>query len=155
MNRNFKWRMRWMGHVACAGKNSPCNIPWRPRRGVEVQLYTFFNLGTRWWWVVNATPRPLYPRERDAMPIVQETGWAPGQVWTCAENLALTGIQSPARAVRSESLYRLSYRGLRSMHRSDDFHIGLYVTWKLLNTDTRTQATIISYYQLVHKNSTE
>jgi len=22
------------------------------------------NLGTRWEWVVNATPRPLYPRER-------------------------------------------------------------------------------------------
>ena len=22
-----------------------------------------FNLGARWGWVVNATPRPLYPRE--------------------------------------------------------------------------------------------
>jgi hypothetical protein len=32
--------------------------------GVEVHLYPFFNLGARWWWVVNATPRPLYPRER-------------------------------------------------------------------------------------------
>ena len=26
--------------------------------------YSFFNLGARWGWVVNATPRPLYPRER-------------------------------------------------------------------------------------------
>jgi hypothetical protein len=26
-------------------------------------LYSFFNLGARWWWVVNATPWPLYPRE--------------------------------------------------------------------------------------------
>jgi hypothetical protein len=24
-------------------------------------LYSFFNLGARWGWVVNATPQPLYP----------------------------------------------------------------------------------------------
>jgi len=29
--------------------------------GVDLQIYSFFNLGTRWWWVVNTTPRPLYP----------------------------------------------------------------------------------------------
>jgi hypothetical protein len=42
-------------------------------------------------WVVNATPRPLYPQERDLVLIVQvqETGWAPGPVWTCAKNHAL------------------------------------------------------------------
>jgi hypothetical protein len=28
-------------------------------------------------WVVNATPRPLYPGVRDPVPIVQESGWAP------------------------------------------------------------------------------
>ena len=39
-------------------------------------------------WVVNATPRLLYPRERDPVPIVQEAGWATGPVWTGAENLA-------------------------------------------------------------------
>jgi len=32
----------------------------------------FLNLGTRWGWVVNSTPRPLYPLERDPIPIVQE-----------------------------------------------------------------------------------
>jgi hypothetical protein len=36
--------------------------------------------------VVNATPRPLYPRERDPVPILQEAGWALGPVWTGAEN---------------------------------------------------------------------
>ena len=41
-----------------------------------------------WGWVVNVTPRPLYPRERYPVPIVQEAGWAPGPVWTDAENLA-------------------------------------------------------------------
>jgi hypothetical protein len=31
---------------------------------------------------------------KDPVPIVQEAGWAPGPVWTGAENLALTGIRS-------------------------------------------------------------
>jgi hypothetical protein len=49
-----------------------------------------------------STPRPgpLYPREREPVPIVQETGWTPGPVWTRAENLAPTGIRSPDRPVR-------------------------------------------------------
>ena len=36
---------------------------------------------------VNATLRPLYPRERDPVPIVQEVGWASVPVWTGAQNL--------------------------------------------------------------------
>ena len=28
------------------------------------------NLGARWEWVANATPRPLYRREIDPVPIV-------------------------------------------------------------------------------------
>ena len=49
---------------------------------------------------------------KDPVPIVQETGCTPGQVWTGAENLAFTGIRSPDRPARSQSLYRLSYRAL-------------------------------------------
>jgi hypothetical protein len=58
-------------------------------------------------------PRPgrFTLRERDPVPIVPEAGWAPGPVWTAAENLVPTGIRSPVRPARSESLYRLSYRG--------------------------------------------
>ena len=41
----------------------------------------------------------------DPVPIVQEAGWVPGQVWTGAENLAPTGIRSPDRPARSESCY--------------------------------------------------
>jgi len=37
--------------------------------------------------------------------------WAPGPVWTCAENLAPTEIRSPDRPARSESLYRMNYPG--------------------------------------------
>ena len=46
----------------------------------------FLNLGARDEWVVNSTPRPLYPQEGDPVPTVQEAGWARGPVWTGAEN---------------------------------------------------------------------
>jgi len=41
------------------------------REGPEgEQSSSFFKLGARWGWMVNATPRPLYSRERDPVPIV-------------------------------------------------------------------------------------
>jgi hypothetical protein len=51
---------------------------------------------------------PLLPG-KESLPIVQEAGWAPMPVWIGAENLAPTGLRSPDRPVRSQSLYRLSY----------------------------------------------
>jgi len=39
-------------------------------------------------------PRPLFTPGKDPVPIVQDAGWAPGPVWTGAENLAPTRIQS-------------------------------------------------------------
>jgi hypothetical protein len=62
-------------------------------------------------WVVNATSRPLYPRERNSVPILYASGWAPGSVWTDAENIAPTVIRSPDRPARSQSICRLSYTG--------------------------------------------
>ena len=56
-------------------------------------------------WVVKTTPRLLYARERDPVPIVQENEWATGPVWTSAESLAPTGVRFPDRPARSESLY--------------------------------------------------
>ena len=56
-------------------------------------------------------PRPLFTPRKDPVPIVQEAGWAPGLVWTGADNLAPTGIQSPDRPTSSQLLYRLSYPG--------------------------------------------
>jgi hypothetical protein len=35
-------------------------------------------------------PGDITPRERDPVRIVWEAGWAPGRVWTGAENLAPT-----------------------------------------------------------------
>ena len=61
----------------------------KTQRGVEVYLYSFFTLGTRWRWLFNITPPPLYIWERDLAE------WVPGLVWTGVENFIPTGIQSP------------------------------------------------------------
>jgi hypothetical protein len=58
-----------------------------------------------------STLRPLYPPRKDPISSVQEAGWAPGPVWTGAENLAFIGIRCPDRPARSESLYWLRYLG--------------------------------------------
>jgi hypothetical protein len=45
---------------------------YRPRRaigGAEVQLYSSFNLGARWGWVVKATTWPLYPGKEIRYPL--------------------------------------------------------------------------------------
>jgi hypothetical protein len=57
--------------------------------------------GTRRGGGVSVTPRPLLTPGIDPVPIVEKAGWAPVLVWTGAENLALTGIQSPDHPTRS------------------------------------------------------
>jgi len=78
----------------------------------------FLDHGNRRWWGVIFTPRPLfYPRVRTG------THYTEGCVGPRAgldgfANLAPTGIRSPDRPVRSQSLFRLRYpariRPLRS-----------------------------------------
>ena len=80
----------------------------RGSRGIAL---TFDDHGTRRGWGFSVSPRLLFTPRKDPVPIVQEAGWAPGPVWTGAENLAPTGIQSPDRPARSQSLYRLRYPG--------------------------------------------
>jgi hypothetical protein len=61
-------------------------------------------------------PRPgRFTPEKDPVPIVQEAGWTSGPVWTDTEILAPTGIRSPNRPARSESLYGLSYPGSQAV----------------------------------------
>jgi hypothetical protein len=51
-------------------------------------------------------PRPgRFTPGKYPVPIAKEAGWASGSVWTCAKNLAPTGIRSPDRPARSQSLY--------------------------------------------------
>jgi len=71
-------------------------------------------------WVVNSTPRPLYPRERPGThriggwvgPRVGLEGWGKSRPPT-------TGIRSPNRRARSQSLYRLSYPVSRLNRKQD------------------------------------
>jgi hypothetical protein len=39
------------------------------RGSTGIALLFFFNLGARWGWVVNATPRPLYPPGMTLYPL--------------------------------------------------------------------------------------
>ena len=79
----------------------------------------FLDHGTRRGWGVSVTPRTLFTPVRGPVPIVQEAGWAPGSVWTGVKNLATTGVRTPDRPARSQSLYRLSYQAHK-------WHIILY-----------------------------
>ena len=105
-----EWVEKWKGKVKCTlvqalrlctGHTAP-----RGRRGIAL---LFLDHGTRRGWGVSVTPRPHFTPGKDPVPILQEAGWAPGPVWTGAENLAPTGILSPDRPARSQSLYRLRY----------------------------------------------
>jgi hypothetical protein len=62
------------------------------QRGNRDIAVIFLNVGNRWRWVVNSTPQPLNPREKDQVAIVEEGGWDPGTVKMIAENLALIWI---------------------------------------------------------------
>ena len=59
--------------------------------------------------MVSSTPRPCFTPGKDPVPIVQEAGWASGPVWTGGKSRPPTGIRSPDRPARSQSLYPLSY----------------------------------------------
>jgi len=89
--------------------------------------------GTRRGWGVSVTPRMLFSPGKDPVPIVQEAGWAPGPVWTGAENLAPTGIWSPDHAAHSQLLYWLCYQptsNLFGRHIRNSPTILCCITWR-------------------------
>ena len=62
-------------------------------------------------WVVNATLRPLYPPGKTRYPLYRRLGGPQGRSGQVRKISPPTGIRSPDRPARSQSLYRLSYRG--------------------------------------------
>ena len=59
-------------------------------------------------------------------PFYRRLGGPPGPVWTSAQNLAYTGIWSPDRPARSQSLYWLSYTAHANVNNIYLNTIGLY-----------------------------
>jgi len=89
-------------------RSSTYNRPRRPRGGVEVQHYSFFNFGARWWWVVNATPGPLYPQERPGTHCMG--GWVEqGPVWMGVGNSIPGPVQPVANRYTDYAIPAHSY----------------------------------------------
>ena len=77
----------------------------RVGRGIAL---LFHDRSTRRGWVVSSTPRPQFTPGKDAVPILQEAGWAPGPVRTGGKSRPHRN-SIPDRPTCSQSLYRLSY----------------------------------------------
>ena len=82
-----------------------------PEGGRGIALL-FHDHGIRRGWVVSSTLQPYFAPGKDPLPIVQETGWAPGPVWTGGISRP-TGSLSPNRPARSSVAIPTELPGLR------------------------------------------
>ena len=78
----------------------------RGRRGIALH---FFNVGARSGWVVDATPRPLYPRGESRSTHCTAGKLGPWDGLDRCGGSCLTEHWSPDIPARSESLHRLRY----------------------------------------------
>jgi hypothetical protein len=97
-------------------------------RGSRGTTLPFLDHGTRRGWGDSVTPQLLFTPRKDPVPIVQEVGRAPGPVWTGAENLTPTGIQTPDHLDCSQSLYWLCYP---AHYKMDTLYINPYPAWNI------------------------
>jgi hypothetical protein len=74
------------------------------------------------------------PPER---PGTHSIEWAPGPVWTGAENLSPTGIRSPDHPARSESQLTVTIRGLEAINVTTAFTVATFTL--------ATKITIVGY----------
>ena len=78
--------------------------------GVEVWLYSSFNLGAIWGWVVNATPRPFISWEKSRNALYRRLGGPQGRSGRVRKTSPPPKFDAPT-VQPVESLYRLSYPG--------------------------------------------
>jgi len=77
-----------------------------PREWVEVKLYSSMSTALEWGkWSATRPGRTLLPG-KDLVPILQETGWAPGPDWTGGKSRPHRN-SIPNRPARSQSQYQL------------------------------------------------
>jgi len=69
----------------------------------------FHDRSTSRGWVVSCTPRPNFTLGKDPVPALQKAGSVPGSVWTGGKS-GPHRDSIPVLPVRSQSLYRRSYR---------------------------------------------
>ena len=119
----------------CTGRTSH-----RGSRGIAL---LFHDHGTRRGWGDSVTPLSLFTPGKNPVSIVQEAGWAPGPVWTGAENLAPPPGFDP-RTVRPVASRYTDYatwptqdRVTSKLRLFDSFiHIYTYTTvWHMCVTD--------------------
>ena len=81
----WEQHLRYVPHRVRNGYNKVKCSRYRPGvaqrvgRGIAV---LFHDRGTRRGWMVSSTPRLHFTPGKDAVPVLQEAGWAPGPVWT-------------------------------------------------------------------------
>jgi hypothetical protein len=87
------------------------HTPWWRLGGEEYSSYSFFTSALDGdEWSASRPGRALASGKGPSVPIVEEAGWAPEQVWTHVRGKILSplpGIEprSPGRPVRSQTLY--------------------------------------------------
>jgi len=91
----------------CKGKVFPLQARCGPEVGRGIALL-FHDRGTRKGWVVSSTPRTHFTPGKGPVPILQESRWVPGPVWTGGKSRPHRD-SIPGRSARSQSLYQLSY----------------------------------------------
>jgi len=82
---------------------------------------------------------------KDAVPIVQKAGWAPGPVWMGGKSRHHRD-SVPDRPARSPSLYRLSYRAHACVYYISAFY---RMSYKLLCGDREGLNCVLSVFSLV------
>jgi hypothetical protein len=112
---SHKWRQSWL--ITAAVDNS-FTLPdftvtsWRRMGECRYSSTTLVHC-TRWRWAASFTRRRVYPPAKEPPEFIgYETGWAPEpawRLWRRHTSLAPSGNPTPARPVRSPSLYRVSY----------------------------------------------
>ena len=103
-------------------------------------------------WVVSSTSRPYFTPGKDPVPILQGAGWAPGPVWTGGKSRHHRD-SIPDRPARSQSLYRLSYRGPTqyvcvSMNSSWKVKSSVESSWEYL-TDTCHRCSYVIWHKKI------
>ena len=100
----------------------------KAQSGSSAITYSFFNVGARGGWVVNATPRPLYTRARDRYPLYRRLGGLQGRSGRVLNISPVTGILSTVRPACRESLYRPLIMSVFSPY-PIMVHIGTVLFW--------------------------